>query len=59
MDALEDFVNVEDLAKKEYEAESLIEQAQIAIDLKNRPIGAPKLVLDLASYSGEAFEEPN
>jgi hypothetical protein len=36
-DALEDFVNVEDLAK-EYEAESLIEQAQIAIDLKNRPI---------------------
>lgn len=57
MDLLEDFVDVDSLADKDYDKNLLIAQAQIAIKLDNRPIGAPKLVLDLASLSEEKVEE--
>jgi len=58
MDSIQDFVSAEYLADKDYDVNQLITQAQIAIDLTNRPIGAPKMVMDLASYSGETFKEP-
>ena len=59
MDNIQDFVDVNDLSDKNYEQELLKTQAQIAIDLTDRPLSAPKLVLDFSKYSGEEFTAPD
>ena len=58
MNNIQDFINVETLADKDYDKNLLISQAQIAINLIDKPITAPKLVLDFSSYSGEGFTAP-
>jgi hypothetical protein len=53
MDSIEDFINVETLADKDYDKNFLKTQTQIAINLLDKPVTAPKLVLDFSEYSGE------
>lgn len=55
MDSIEDFINIETLSDKDYDKNLLKTQAQIAINLLDKPVTAPKLVLDFSEYSGEGF----
>lgn len=52
MNSIEDFINVETLSDKDYDKNLLKTQAQIAINLLDKPVTAPKLVLDFSEYSG-------
>ena len=58
MNSIQDFIDVDTLADKDYDKNLLIFQAQIAINLIDKPITAPKLVLDFSNYSGEGFTAP-
>jgi hypothetical protein len=58
MDNIQDFISVETLADKDYDKNLLKSQARIAINLLDKPVTAPKLVLDLSGYSGEGFTAP-
>lgn len=58
LDLIEDFMDVEDLRDQNYDKENLKTQAQIALNLTDRPLTAPKLVLDLQNANiGEVQQQ--